>query len=522
MFAAQEVTLSAILMSCGKRARSNGADITANRRCAGLECRAFCNKPRTESELEMKSRPNLLIILSDQLRRQALSCYGETNLETSHIDALAQNGVRFSNSCSTYPICVPFRFTLMTGQYAHSRVVPGINWRMSPVERTLADEFNEAGYETAYIGKWHLYGGAGPSHMKRPVPREHQGRWQKWLGFEFRNSHFDTVYFQDDDPTPKPLGAYQTDGLFDLAMEYLRERSDVQNPFCCVVSVEPPHPPFEAPPALEEKWLQRDLDLPPNFLKPPAASELEVEAGAKLTGAEREETLRRDKLYYAMVENLDDNVGRLMEFIRAEGLDENTIVVFLSDHGELNGSHNLSEKQYPYEESIGIPLIIWGPGCGIPSGVVLDDPTCTEDLFPTLCGLAGHSPREVVPGSDLSTLICGECDHLARPGVLLEFVQELRPGVAFHRQPYRGFRSRRYKYTVLGTEKGMQPWQFFDLEKDPFELNNLVADGDSEPLIRRHHEWLRERMVETGDHEWLAAAFGSKELHAWVPCHIGG
>jgi arylsulfatase A-like enzyme len=463
-------------------------------------------------------RPNILVVLSDQLRRQALGCYGDPDACTPHIDALARNGVRFANSCSTYPICVPFRFSLVTGHYAHSRMVPGINWRMSPAERTLADEFNEAGYHTAYVGKWHLYGGLGPALMKQPVPREHQGRWQKWLGFEFRNSFFDTVYFEDDDPTPRPLDAYQTDGLFDVAMQHLATRRDNATPFCCVLSVEAPHPPFEAPRELEEKWLKRELHLPPNFMVP----DEDGYAVGQVAPEQRAKVLRDRQIYYAMVENLDDNVGRMIEFLKSQKLDENTIVVFLSDHGELNGSHNLSEKQYPYEESCGVPLIVWRPNCGLPRGQMRPEPTCTEDLFPTITGLAAITPRDALPGADLTPLIHNEAARLERPGVLLEFVQELRSSLAFYQQPYRGFRSERYKYTVLGGAGGMGPWQFFDLEADPYELNNLVNDATSEALARRHHGWLRERMIATGDHAWLDAAFGYDALNAWIPCDLRG
>ena len=106
----------------------------------------------------MDKKPNLLVILSDQLRRHALGCYGDPDARSPHIDKLSNDGVRFSNACSTYPICVPFRFTMMTGEYAHTRWVPGIEYRMSPRERTLADEFNEANYETIYVGKLHLDG----------------------------------------------------------------------------------------------------------------------------------------------------------------------------------------------------------------------------------------------------------------------------------------------------------------------------------------------------------------------------
>ena len=107
------------------------------------------------------SRPNIILIISDQLRRQALGCYGDPNVSTPNIDALAAAGARFDAASSTYPVCVPFRFTLMTGEYAHTRFIPSIEWRMSPAERTLADEFNDAGYATALFGKWHLYGNFG-------------------------------------------------------------------------------------------------------------------------------------------------------------------------------------------------------------------------------------------------------------------------------------------------------------------------------------------------------------------------
>ena len=209
-------------------------------------------------------RPNILILLSDQLRRQALSVYGDPDARTPHIEALAAQGVRFTQACSTYPVCVPFRFTMMTGEYAHTRVVPAIEYRMAPTERTLADEFNEAGYETVYVGKWHLDSGHGRMGSalqvnRTPVKRTFQGRWHKWFGFELRNGPFDTYYFEDDDPEPIPIEGYQTDGLFDIGMDYLRQGRDVARPFCMVISVEPPHDPFEAPQELQEAWEARDI-----------------------------------------------------------------------------------------------------------------------------------------------------------------------------------------------------------------------------------------------------------------------
>lgn len=456
------------------------------------------------------SRPNLLVIFCDQLRRDAIAAFGDDNVETPHLDQMVRDGVSFVHACSTYPICVPFRFTLMTGKYAHSRFVPGIEWRMSPAERTLADEFNNAGYESIYLGKWHLYGGHAllPGHSARkanltPVPRDHQGRWQKWLGFELRNGHFDTCYYEDDDPQPRPIETYQTDGLFDLAMQYIGNRAEPDRPFGCVISVEPPHFPYEAPAELEAKWRDRPITVPPSF--------------CARDQAERENFLARRRLYYAMVENLDQNVGRLRTWLGETGLDSNTLVVFFSDHGEMGGCHGLPTalKQYPYEESVGIPLIICDPGQPDRAGIRLPTPTCTEDLFPTLLGLCGLPSRQDLPGTDLAPLIRGEIGHLARPGVLLEYVAETRAGSPFHYETWRGFRSERFKYTVLGDVNGGTPWQFFDLQTDPFEMNNLVRDPAWTAEIARHHEWMRARMAETGDLYILKPAWGCDGLNLW-------
>jgi len=456
--------------------------------------------------------PNILVILSDQLRRQALSCYGETDLHTPALDALARRGVRCDRAYSTYPICVPFRYTLMTGQTAHSRRVPGIDWRMSPDERTLADEFNDAGYDTLYIGKWHLYGGHGPTCMKRPVPRAFQGRWQKWFGFELRNHHYDTVVFEDDDPTPIPLPGYQTDGLFDIALRELSQRRQADRPFACVLSVEPPHPPWMAPPDGEAAWRDRPLNLPPSFMVTGDRDERTTGWARNLEAADREEVLAHRRTYYAMTANLDANVGRLMAFLDETGLSENTLVVMLSDHGELNGCHGLEQKQYPYEESVGIPLLVAGPG--LPPGRVVSEPLCTEDLFPTLIGLAGRAPRSDLPGLDLGPLLRGATDRLDRLGIMLEFVCESRPCAPFYERPWRGFVSRRHKYTVWGPEGRLVPWQFFDLEADPYELRNRVADPSQADLIRRHHQALCDRMRATGDDEGLAPAWGLPALNA--------
>jgi len=466
--------------------------------------------------------PNVLVILSDQLRRQALGCYGDPNVATPNIDALAWEGVRFTQACSTYPICVPFRFTLMTGHYGHSRFVPGIEWRMSPAETTLADVFNDAGYHTIYCGKWHLYGGHAhlPKHTARKtnltwIPPEHQGRWQRWLGFDVANNPFDTYYFEDADPRPRRLPRYQTDGLFDLVMDDLAGRPRDAAPFMCVLSVEPPHFPLDAPQADLARWEGRDLTLPPNFMVRD-----ERPTPARLAdAAQMEKLLDNLRTYYAMIENLDQNVGRMLSFLEAEGLSENTIVVLVSDHGQMDGAHaeRSTIKAHPYEESIGIPLIVRDPRYRHRRGLVVSSPVATEDLFPTLAGLAGVAPPVGLPGADSSPLVRGEIARLPRDGVLLEFVHDLRPAFPYHGVYWRGFRSDRFKYTVLGdAETGGMPWQFYDLQDDPYEMHNRVDDPASRGLVVQHHRWMRERMVETNDHYVLASAFGVAGLNLWT------
>ena len=454
----------------------------------------------------MADQPNILIILSDQLRRNALGLYGNSDIATPNCDFLGSKGVVFKNACSSYPVCVPFRFTLMTGHYAHSRAVPAIEYRMSPSERTLADEFNDAGYETVYIGKWHLYGSLARKPLnsleiisRTPVPALYRGRWQKWYGFDFCNNHSETLYFVDDEVTPRRLDTYQTDGLFDVAIEHLTERTDSEQPFIMVISVEAPHPPYQAPDELTRKWMARNIQLPPNFDTPDETT--------------RFHRIKQRKIYNAMVENLDYNIGRMNLFLEERGLAENTVKIVLADHGEMGGSHGKIAKQHPFEESVGIPLIISDPRYSGARSNWIDDPVCTEDLFPTLLGLAGLSPKNAVPGQNLAPLIWGKQDRLGREGVLLEFVAEHRPQMPYHNQTWRGYRTRRYKYTVLGGASGGHPWQFFDLQQDPFEMVNLINAPLVASEVAQHHGLLRAALVDSQDHYLLAPAFGFESLN---------
>lgn len=447
-----------------------------------------------------------------------MSFTGDPNIKTAHLDQLAAEGVRFANACVTYPVCVPTRFTFMTGEYAHTRQVPAISWRMSPAERTVANELADAGYQAAYFGKWHLYGESGfpakAGHAR--IPRAYRGGFEYWRGFEFRNDPFDTSYFIDDEPLPRKIEGYQTDGLFDLATEFMQSGRDAARPFFAVLSVEPPHPPRAAPEAYLRRWRGRDVQLAPNVSLDSGLHRAATgEADPPASNTPETRLLDDIRAYYAMVENLDANVGRLLQFLDATGLRSTTAVMLCADHGDLLGSHGLSGKQYPYEESVGIPLVVSFPAGGIGGGRVLDEPTCTEDWYPTLRGLAGLPPDPTKPGVDLTSMMKGESNPLPRRGVLLEFVAELRHRMPFFQQGWRGFRTERFKYTVLGGATGGEPWQLFDLLEDPYEQENLIGNESYHAIATDLHTCLRNVLVASDDAYVLKPAFGQPGLNLW-------
>jgi len=222
---------------------------------------------------------------------------------------------------------------------------------------------------------------------------------------------------------------------------------------------------------------------------------------------------KRPRGRWGNIENLDDNIGRLLAELEDRELREETAVMFISDHGEMMGSHGLTAKQHPYEESVGVPFVVSYPDGDIADGRTIEEPTCTEDWYPTILGFAGLDADDK-PGEDLSPLMSGEQSSLQRAGVLLEFVREVRPNRPYHEETWRGFRTERYKYTVRGDpQEGAEPWQLFDLAEDPYERCNLLDDDENEALARDMHSHLREALVQYGDDYALEPAFDQDALN---------
>ncbi len=448
----------------------------------------------------MTERPNILWVFADQMRGMAMGCAGDPNVSTPNLDRMAEDGVRFTQACSTFPVCVPFRFSLYTGQRASTRWVPGIDYRMSPAERTIAHELNDVGYQTAHVGKWHLRGGYGPDPIKAwggliPIPRFNQGSFQRWKGgqsFEIK----DPYYFAEDDPKPRQLSGYHTDAFFSLARDEIAEMAEKEDPWFMSLSVSPPHPPYLGPDFSQECRLRDirhrdnvDIERYTSFytgmmVKEPACWEDDPNIGFQRMMTE----------YYLMIENLDMNVGRLLGWLEAEGLAEDTIVLFFSDHGDMLASHGMHGKWTYLEESINIPLLVRIPEkrrkTGFTPGRVIDCPTCTEDFFPTTLEFAGLPVDPDLPGTSLEPWCQGEAPD--RDGVVLEYIEAGR-STSF--SPYRAYKTTTHKYVV--NQEG--PHCLYNLEQDPYEMTNLLDDPESVGVQQQMHRTLMHHLIDTED-----------------------
>lgn len=334
----------------------------------------------------------MIWFLGDQHRAQATGYAGDPNLHTPNFDFLASEGVNFSKALSGYPLCCPFRGALLSGRYPH-KSCPGHEVQMPPSMPTVTAPFRENGYVTAWIGKWHLDGfkertGRATFHE---VVRSHRGGFDEWLGYENNNSQYDThVHGHREDGTeipPTRLDGYETDVLTDKLLDFVRRRKADARPFFAAMSAQPPHNPYVAPPQYMRRHTPAAVQLRPNV---PPVDRIEERARRELAG------------YYAAIENLDANLGRLIECLRENHMLDNTHIVAFADHGDLHGSHGQFMKTAPWEEAIRIPLIVGGGRryehrTGISEALVNH-----VDIAPTSLGLAGIAAPCWMEGTDYS------------------------------------------------------------------------------------------------------------------------
>lgn len=444
-------------------------------------------------------RYNIIFYFSDQQRWDTCGCYGQPLNITPTLDFLAGQGVKFENAFSPQPVCGPCRALFQTGKYPTETGCFRNNIMLPPGVKTLAEYIEEAGYETAYIGKWHL-ASTGElekkpliDHTVTAVPRKYRGGytgfWRAADVLEFTSHGYDGYVF-DEDENRIDFKGYRADCINDFALEYLDQYTGEKPFFMTVSQIEPHHQNdhdcYEGPEGSKERFA--DFVLP---------HDLEV-----LKGNAAEEYPD----YLGQCASLDENLGRLVDKLKEKGLYENTVIIYASDHGSHFKTRNRDDhlngyddyKRTGHDSALHVPLVIsGGPFSG---GKNIKELVSTESLPKTILAIAGVDVGDAMIGENLLDVV--EKKNPGRPNQVFAQISESRVG--------RVARTEDYLYAVYapginGGEKGAADRYaddyLYDLKKDPWQLNNVVSD----PAYAQAKEDMRARLL-----EWIEHAEGCR------------
>ncbi len=444
------------------------------------------------------NRPNILFIMSDDHSAAAISAYGSKVNQTPNLDRLASQGMRFDHVFCVNSICSPSRATILTGKYSHLNGVPTFN-KFDGSQPTVAKYLQAAGYYTGMIGKWHLGG--------KPTGFDH---WEILPG---QGIYFDPAFIGTNGR--HVVKGYVTDVITDLGIDFLKQRP-ADKPFFLMLHHKAPHRDWEPdakhkaqfagktipePPTLRDDYAtrsdairecqqkvfsdmtRRDLKLvPPSELKGPARLQW---LGAKPTEVEIVTDGKTNKLtgdalntwkyqrymqdYLACVQSVDDNVGRLIDWLDQNGLGTNTIVIYTSDQGFFLGDHGLYDKRFMYEDSIKMPFLVRWPGVIKPNSVQ-DAMAINADFAPLFIELAGQPIPADMQGRSILPLLKSERPADWRTSFYYRYYHD--PGDHNTRAHY-GVRTETHKLIYFWK---MNQWECYDLVHDPLELKNIYND----------------------------------------------
>ena len=391
-------------------------------------------------------RPNVILFFTDQQRWDTLGAAGNPLGLTPNLDRMCARGTSFDVACTPNPVCAPTRASLQTGRYPSTVGVHRNGLALDASVPRLGEYFQGAGYRTGYIGTWHL-------SEHEPVPAGERRGWDRWLAsniIEFTSEAYRTVVYDEDDQ-PVFLPGYRSDALTDAAIRFVTDHAD--DPFMIMLSLPEPHHQneldnFPAPDGYRD--LYRGAWLPPDLAALPGNQHQQLDG------------------YYGQIRRLDDCVGRLTDALRSLEIDDDTVIIYTSDHGCHFKTRNSEYKRSPHDASVRVPLIIDGPGYR--NGGRIRRPVSTIDVLPTLLDAAGIDMPEDVHGAPLRT----RADPAPDDARAFIQISESETG--------RAIRTRRWKYHVntgrredvaasdLYREAGL-----YDLEADPYELDNLIG-----------------------------------------------
>ena len=431
------------------------------------------------------TKPNVVFLLTDQWRLQALGYAGNTQVQTPNIDRLAGESLNFPNAISGYSVCCPWRASFLTGQYplTHGVIVNDVPISSEPVG--LGDAFKRAGYSTAYIGKWHVDGRGRSSY----IPPERRLGFEYFKALECSHDYNRSAYYAGDDGTLRYWDGYDVFAQTADARSYIETRAG-EGPFMLVLSWGPPHNPYETAP----KRFRDRYDADSIALRPNVPAEQADDAREWLAG------------YYAHGSAIDQSVGEILRTLDDCGLADDTVLVFASDHGDMLGSQGTERKQKPYEESIRVPFLLRYPAKYGRQPRQASTFLNAHDIMPTLLGICGLPIPATVEGADVSPTLSGastpsDCALLACFHPFGEWTR------AIGGREYRGIRTERYTYcrTLAG------PWLLFDNEADPYQLQNLVDRSDCAELQAGLDRLLQRELAALGD-EFLD---GMRYINRW-------
>ena len=445
--------------------------------------------------------PNIVFIMTDDQARNSLSIYGNEILKTPNMDRIGREGIRFDQSFVTTSVCAPSRASYLTGLYAHTHGVtsngeePGWYEQMGlrHDQITWPMLLQQAGYHTAVVGKWHI--------KSMPTGFDH------WAILRGQGSYFDPQFIVND--APVRFRGHTDDVIGDQAIAYLQQRPK-DKPFCLCYQFKAPHGPWEPDARFYGAFKDVEIPLPPGFGRPQpegapvAYSKTTQEIGHMgdfFRNAERRpaqvdknlpegERLREVlqayiRNYYRVLLGVDENVGRVLDFLDQNGLAENTIVVYTSDNGMFMGEHGFYDKRLMLEPSIRVPTLVRWPKRIEPGRVDDAHMVLNIDVAPTLLDLAGVAPPDWMQGRSWKPLLEGKKADWRQ-----DFLYEWYEYPAVHcARKHRGVRTERWKLIHFWEQP--EEWALYDLEEDPDEMVNLAGRSEHARLVAE----LKQRIV---------------------------
>ncbi len=462
------------------------------------------------------SRPNIIFIMSDDHAAHAMSCYGSRINQTPNLDRIANEGMRFDNCFCTNSICTPSRATIITGTYNHINGCTTLTTHWDNRQQCISKLLQQAGYQTAIVGKWHL--GQGPEHC--PTGFDY------WSVLPGQGLYHDPEFIEMGEK--KVFPGYVTDIITDKSMDWIKNR-DKDRPFMLMYHHKAPHRRWE--PDDKHADMYEDVEIPypetfnddyQNRSSAPGDAKCRIDRDLRdvdlkqpvpegLTPDEEKKWKyqRYIKDYLRCVASIDDNVGRMLDFLDAEGLAENTIICYTSDQGFFLGDHGWYDKRFMYEESLRMPFIIRYPK-EIKPGSVSEDMVLNVDFPETFLDYAGAEIPEEMQGKSFREILNGNTPDGWRRSMYYRYWMHADGSHNIH--AHYGIRTHDYKLICYYNDPLGQPgandpvmpmeWELFDLNKDPYEMVSVYNDPAYADTVKELKDELHRLQAEVKDERY--------------------